>query len=179
MEKKLYLLSGKARHGKDTAALFIKEYYESIGKKVRLTSFAKYIKMYAQELTDWDGSEETKPRDLLQHLGTEIIREKLNKETLFIDRLKDDVDIYNEFFDVVVIKDVRLPLEIDEMKKKFSKAVSIHIIRVNFETELVGDQLKHRTETALENYDKFDYVIENDNLEQFKKNVVQVLKEQK
>lgn len=33
MEKRLFLLSGKARHGKDTVALFIKEYYESLGHK--------------------------------------------------------------------------------------------------------------------------------------------------
>lgn len=133
--------------------------------------------MYAKELSDWDGSEETKPRDLLQQLGTEIIREKLNKELLFIDRLKDDVDVYNEFFDVVVIKDVRLPIEIDEMKKKFPKAISIHINRINFETELVGGQLKHRTETALEGYQGFDYVVENDTLEQFNNDIVNILKE--
>ena len=177
MEKKLFLLSGKARHGKDTAALFIKEYYESLEIKTFLTSFSKYIKMYAQDISDWDGSEETKSRDLLQRLGTEIIREKLNKELLFINRLKDDVDVYNEFFDVVVIKDVRLPIEIDEMKKKFPKAISIHINRINFETELIGNQLKHRTETALEEYENFDYVVEIDNLEQFKENIVNILKE--
>lgn len=29
----IYLISGKARYGKDTTANFIKEYYESKGKK--------------------------------------------------------------------------------------------------------------------------------------------------
>ena len=31
---KIYLLSAKARHGKDTAAGFLKKFYEADGKKV-------------------------------------------------------------------------------------------------------------------------------------------------
>ena len=111
--KKLYLLSGKARSGKDTIANIIKDYYESIGKKVVITSFAKYIKMYAKEITGWNGEEATKPRTLLQELGTEIVREKLGKENIYALRMLDDIDIYNYFADVVIIKDVRFLHELE------------------------------------------------------------------
>ena len=77
---KIYLLSGKARHGKDTIAGYLKEFYEKDGKKVIFSRAGKYIKFYAMEMTGWDGSEETKPRTLLQELGTDVIRNKLNKK---------------------------------------------------------------------------------------------------
>ena len=44
---------------------------------------------------DWDGSEETKPRELLQKLGTDVIRNKLDKAEMFIKRQVDDIEIYS------------------------------------------------------------------------------------
>ena len=41
---KIYLLSGKARHGKDTIAGYLKEFYEKDGKKVIFSRAGKYIK---------------------------------------------------------------------------------------------------------------------------------------
>lgn len=49
------------------------------------------------EMTDWDGSEESKPRKLLQELGTDVIRNKLNKAEMFIERQLDDIEIYSYF----------------------------------------------------------------------------------
>lgn len=43
-------------------------------------------------MTDWDGSEESKPRKLLK-LGTDVIRNKLNKAEMFIERQLDDIEI--------------------------------------------------------------------------------------
>ena len=56
---KIYLLSGKARNGKDTTAEFLKKFYEADGKKVIYSRAGKYIKFYASEMTGWDGKEET------------------------------------------------------------------------------------------------------------------------
>lgn len=74
---KIFLIAGKARHGKDTVAQMIIEEYQKNNKKGLNLSLGSYIKMYAQKITDWDGNEETKPREVLQQLGTEIIRKKL------------------------------------------------------------------------------------------------------
>ena len=40
----IYILSGKARAGKDTAAGFLKSEYEKIGKSVIVLQFSSYIK---------------------------------------------------------------------------------------------------------------------------------------
>ena len=65
---KIYLVSGKARHGKDTFSGYLKDVYASNGKKVIVTQLAKYIKYYAKEITGWNLTEEDKPRELLQKL---------------------------------------------------------------------------------------------------------------
>ena len=96
---KIYLICGRARHGKDTIAGFLKKFYEEDGKKVIYSRAGKYIKFYAMEMTDWDGSEESKPRKLLQELGTDVIRNKLNKAEMFIERQLDDIEIYSYFYD--------------------------------------------------------------------------------
>ncbi len=174
---KIYLISGKARHGKTTLGDYIKEYYEQKGKKCILTSYAKYIKMYAMELTDWDGNEETKPRDILQKLGTDVIRQKLGKEEFFVKRLEEDMDIYREFADAVVISDARIPIEIDYFKeKKDLNTTSILIKRPDFENHLSDDQKRHNTETALDKYDSYDYTIVNDDsLESLKEKIFEYL----
>ena len=88
---KIFILGGKAKHGKDTFSAYLKEVYENHNKKVIVTQLAKYIKYYAREMTGWDLSEETKPREFLQQLGTNVIRQKLKKDDLFIKRMIDDI----------------------------------------------------------------------------------------
>ena len=161
----IYLLSGKARNGKDTIAGFLKKFYEADGKKVIYSRAGKYIRYYAIEMTGWDGSEETKPRDLLQELGTEVIRNKLNKKEMFIQRQLDDIEIYSYFYDAIIVPDIRLPREIDSVKEKFDNVVTIEVNRINFDSSLTGNQKKHITETAMDNYKDFDYIVTNDTLE--------------
>lgn len=175
---KIYLLSGKARHGKDTAAGFLKKFYEDDGKKVIFSRAGKYIKFYAMEMTDWDGTEETKPRELLQKLGTDVIREKLDKAEMFIQRQLDDIEIYSYFYDAIIVPDIRLPREIESVKEKFDNVVVIKINRINFETELTGKEQKHKTETAMDNFNDYDYVVTNDTLEQYEKDIYDIYKKE-
>ena len=120
------------------------------------------------EMTGWDGSEETKPRTLLQELGTDVIRNKLNKAEMFIDRQIDDIEIYSYFYDAIIVPDIRLPREIDSIKEKFDNVVTIKVERINFETNLSGKEQKNSTETAMDSYEDFDYEITNDTLEKLK-----------
>lgn len=105
---KIFVVGGKAKHGKDTFSAFLKETYEEHGKKVIVTQLSKYIKYYAREMTGWDLSEETKPREFLQQLGTTVIRQKLKKDDLFIKRMIDDIEIFSYFYDAIIISDIRL-----------------------------------------------------------------------
>ncbi|HOP65951.1 MAG TPA: hypothetical protein PLX66_02920 [Bacilli bacterium] len=175
MEKQVFLLCGKARCGKDLAATMIKEYYENKGVRTIITSLAKYIKMYAKEITGWDGKEEDKPRTLLQELGTDVVREHLGKKDIYANRLLDDIDIYHYYAPVVVIKDVRFPEEIQIIKSKFPNALTIHIKRINFTNELTEKQKLHASEVALDNYHDFDYEIINDNQDKFKEDIINIL----
>ena len=119
--------------------------------------------MFAQELTDWDGNPETKPRQLLQDLGTGIIREKLGRNDFFVKRIDEDFDVYNEYVNTVMVDDVRLPIEMDYYLERYPERIkTIHIIRPDFENDLTGKQRQHVTEIGLDNYDKYDYTIMND-----------------
>jgi len=116
-----------------------------------------YIKEYAKRIKNWDGREETKPRQFLQYLGTEIIRNTID-EYLFIRRIDEDIRVYSNFFDVITISDIRLKTEIDFFKEKYpKKTVLIHILR----NDKIKKHSQHRTETELEAYQDFDYVIDN------------------
>ena len=125
---KIIILSGKARAGKDTSASFIKKYYEEKGLKVANLQFSFYIKMYAKILSNWDGSEETKPRTLLQTLGTDVIRDHI-ANYFFINRIIDDIKVLSYFVDVITISDARLPEELDEVAKAYPNTTKIKIIR--------------------------------------------------
>lgn len=176
---KVYLISGKARHGKDTLGKYLKKYYELRGKKCCIMHFSSYLKHYAEEYFGWDKEKEEKPRELLQKLGQEIIREDLQKPYFLIDRITEDIEILSHFFDVFLITDVRLPLEIEIVKQRFANAVSIHINRFNFETkELNESERSHLTETALDDYQNFDYKIENTTLENLEKDAENVVRKE-
>ncbi len=158
---KIFLLAGKARTGKDTVAKAIINYYEKKNKKVVRLGFSDYIKDYAMKITDWDGSDENKPRELLQTLGTDIVREKINKD-FFINRICEDIMVYKYYFDVIVISGARFPNELDIPKSKFDNVTIIKMERPGYENNLTTKQKKHITEHALEDYQNYDYLIEND-----------------
>ena len=168
IEKKnptIYLMCGKAKHGKDTFSAFLKKAYEDNGKKIIVTQLSKYIKYYAREMTGWDLSEETKPRELLQQLGTSVIREYLQKDDLFINRMIDDIDVFSCFYDAIIISDVRLKKEIHDLKVSYPNAKVVHIIRPDFDNDLTEEQKRHKTEIDLDDFTDYDVEIVNTTLE--------------
>lgn len=174
---KIFIIAGKARHGKDTVAYFIKKYYSD--KKVINLSYGSYIKEYAKKISNWDGSDETKPRELLQTLGTEVIRKKIDKD-FFIKRLCEDIKVYSFYFDIITISDARFPDEINVPKKMFDNVITIKVIRDNFESPLSDIQKNHITEVALDDYKDFDYYLENSGtIEELEKKVFDLIKDVK
>lgn len=175
--KKIFIISGKARHGKDTVANIIKEYYNSKNLKVIIDSFAYYIKDYAKRISDWDGKEETKPRELLQQLGTNIIRKNIDNY-FFINRMIEDINVFSYFYDIIVISDGRFKEELDTIKNKFDNVTLIKVKRLNFDNGLTEKQKMHSTETALDDYNNFDYIIENNSsINELKLKVEKLLEE--
>ena len=174
-EPKIFLIAGKARHGKDSIANFIETHYTD--KKVIRLQYSHYIKEYAKRISDWDGSEETKPRELLQQLGTELIREQID-EMLFIRRMCEDMKVYSYFFDVMIVSDVRLEPEITVIQETFPNVTVIYVERPDLVSELTGIQQQHRTETGLDHFTNYDYRIMNDStLEVLQQKVEKMIEE--
>lgn len=177
-QPKIYIVCGKARHGKDTIAEMIRHYYIENHYDVLNLQYSSYIKEYAKKISNWDGSEETKPRELLQQLGTNVIRDKID-EAFFVKKIVDDIKVYSFFFDVLTISDARFKLEVDTPRDNFENVVIIRVNRPNFDNGLTEEQKMHRTETDLDDYKNYDYVIENDgNLEDLKEKVTEILKQE-
>lgn len=170
---KIFVLSGKAESGKSVVASMIGDYYSLSGKRSVIVAYASYLKEFAKEITDWDGSEDTKPREFLQQVGVELIKNQINPSML-IDRVIDDIRVYSYFFDVIVVSDARFVDEINVVKNNFSNVTVIHIDgKVN---SLTFEQRNHSTETGLDDYNDYDYVIENTgNLSDLKSSVESIL----
>lgn len=173
---RIFLLAGKARSGKDTVAKIITDYYEKRNKKVVTFGFADYIKNYCQKISGWDGSDETKPRELMQKVGTDIVRNKIN-EDFFINRICEDILVYKYFFDVIIISGGRFPNELDIPKARFDGVTVIKMERPNFDNNLTNTQKQHITEHSLEDYKNYDFLIENSgNEEELTKKVIEVVR---
>lgn len=172
---KVYIIAGKAGCGKNTTANYIKEYYESLGKTVAITEISKYLKLFAYEVKGWDGRRETKPRAFLQEVGSSI-RHELYNEDFLINRLLEDLKVYEKFVDVLIIADVRFPREVELIKEKCD-ATSIRVLNEFNDYELKGSEKLHETETSLESYDKFDYVLHNQTFEKLKEDAENIVKE--
>lgn len=177
-EPYIFLIAGKARHGKDTIAAIIREYYLRNEFRVDVLQFSYYLKDYVKRLSTWDGSDDTKAeyRGFMQELGTDIIRKEIDSK-FFINRMIEDIKVYSYYCDVLTISDVRFPDEIDDIKKSFPNVISICVNRPNFDSPLKASEQKHITETALDNYNNFDYKITNDGtIDELKDKVVDIIK---
>lgn len=162
---KIFILSGKAKSGKNYVADIISDYYKN---SIQI-SYAYYLKQYVKKINNWDGLEETKPRTLLQSLGIDLIK-KIDKE-LLIRRVMEDIKVYSYFFDVIIVTDARLKEEIIIPKNLFDCIT----IRINGkDNDLTLEQKNHITETDLDNY-KFDYVINNVDINKTKEEVLKLL----
>lgn len=170
---KIIMISGKARSGKDTLADFLIESLEKNNKKPCKVQVGQYIKYYAMKYFGWDGEEETKPRDLLIHLGTDIIRNKID-QNFHINRLIQDIEVLSYFYDTFIVSDVRFPVEIEKVKEKYNDVLTIKIERES--EELTDSQKANITETALDNFNDYDIVINNNGtLEELKEKATSII----
>ncbi len=173
----IILIAGKARSGKNTVSKILESEFIKEKKEVIISPYTKYLKEYIHNITDWNVEDENnKPRDLLQKLSSELIKEKLGLENIFINRQIEDIKIYSYFKDVIIINDVRFPKEIDTIKNIFTNVVSIQVKRSNYISGLTKEQLQDVTETSLDNYNNFDYIIENDDIESLKEDTINIFK---
>ena len=172
----IFLVAGKARSGKNTVAKIIKDNYLDQKQKVVISEITKYLKKYIEEITETKITENNKPRELLQKISAVIIKDKLDMPDFFVNRMIEDLKIYSYFFDIIIIPDIRFEKEIEIVKKYFKYVISIGVIRENYESDLSLEEQKDITEISLDNYNKYDYkIINNDDKDNLYLKVMNIL----
>jgi len=164
--KRILLISGKARSGKDSVANFLKQ---KLDGKVLIIHNADYLKYMCQQYLGWDGKKGEQGRQLLQFLGTEKVRLGMNKPLFWVDKTCEVIDILKDDFDYFAVPDTRFRNEIYYPQARFPGLVTtIKVVRSHFENDLTPEQKNHLSEIDLE-YFPHDYIIESesglDNLE--------------
>lgn len=170
---RVFVIGGKAGAGKSTLAKLIKEYYDLKDEKSVITEYSKYVKLLASEMIGWDKKSD-KPRAFLQDLGQDM--RKILGANVFIDRMKEDITMYQKYFNNVIISDARLIPEITLMKTKYANCYTIHLLNDNDNT-LTDAEKKHVTEVEFDNYEYFDYTLKNKNMKQLREDIYHILEE--
>ena len=155
---RVILISGSARFGKDSTAFMMKELLEKQKKRVLIIHYADNLKLFAKNYFGWSGQKDQKGRELLQWLGTDVIRK--NYEDTWVDMVVALLKGIKTLYDYIIIPDVRFPNEIDRMRDNFD-CITVRVIRPNFDNGLTEEQRKHPSETALDNY-PMEYELIND-----------------
>lgn len=148
------LISGKAEHGKTLACFYMKKLLEDNGRRVLKVAFADYLKFIAEKYYGWNGEKDKDGRELLQQLGTNLIRERCHN--FWADSLFNLVSVLHPDFDYVVVDDCRFPNEISVFEESYLRTISVRVERLNYENSITDEQRLHPSETALD-YHKFDY----------------------
>lgn len=149
--------SGKAEHGKTSMANIMKMRLEAIGKKVLMINNADYLKFIAKEYFGWNGNKDEEGRGLLQKLGTDIIRIKNNQFDFHVESVYRIINLFKDEFDYFLIPDCRFLNEYEYLLERNVNIVSVRVNRINYKSSLTEEQLKHISETALDEYN-FNYV---------------------
>ena len=155
---RVILISGSARFGKDSAAFIMKELLEKQKKKVLIIHYADNLKLFAKNYFGWSGQKDQKGRELLQWLGTDVVRK--NYEDTWVDMIVALLKGIKTLYDYVIIPDVRFPNEIDKMCDNFN-CITVRVIRPDFDNGLTDEQKNHPSETALKDY-PMEYELIND-----------------
>lgn len=172
---KIFIIGGCARSGKSTFGNLLKEELKDYGYKPCVMQITNPLYSYAENYFDYDPNRDPKPREFLQKMGIEIIKEKLGKKDFLLNRLYEDIEILSNFFDVFIITDARLINEFLSIKAKYDDVVSIKLIRRDYDDKLSDEEKNHITEKEISMYNDFDYIIENTGLDNLKEEAMEII----
>ena len=97
-------------------------------------------------------------RVLLQIYGTDIARKRFD-DHFWIKSMAKRID--NDTSDVIIVTDVRFPNEIDELSQYLKEKHVIVPVRIERGNEQQKHIKQHESETALDNYKYWEYIIDN------------------
>ena len=169
-------ISGKAGFGKDTAAQIIKEELESIDKRVKILHYADLLKWMCKTYFDWNGEKDDKGRTLLQHVGTDVIRQQ--QPEFWVNWIIQMIEFFPDLADYILIPDCRFPNELEALNNAFKDKFPVkhfRVVRPNYVSQLSLEQQQHPSETSLDNY-PYDVLIKNTSLEELRKQIQNIIK---
>ena len=172
---KVFVIGGAARSGKSTLGNLLKEELKDYGYKPCVMQITSPLYGYAENYFNYDPNRDSKPREFLQKMGIEIIKEKLGKKDFLLNRLYVDIEILSNFFDVFIITDARLITEFLSIKAKYDDVVSIKLVRKNFDNKLTEEEKNHITEKEITMYNDFDYIVYNTGLDSLKEEAMEII----
>ena len=108
----------------------------------------------------------------MQELGDKI---RQIDSKYFINNMLDDLKIYQELVQNVVVADVRYPDEFEEIKLNYDEVYSFIIENQFGKSNLTLEEQSHRTEIALDNYEDYDYLIVNEEMSILKDKIFKIL----
>ena len=173
---KIFIIGGEAGSGKSTFGKYLREELKDYGYKPCVMHLTEPLYGYARNYFDYDPKKDPKPREFLQKMGIEIIRDKLGKKDFLLKRAYEDIEILSTFFDTFIITDARLINEFLSFKSKYEDVVTIKLKRRNYDNKLTSEEKEHVTEREIASYNDFDYVIENDGLKSLKDAVLEIVR---
>lgn len=155
---KIITISGKARHGKDFTANIMADSFRAKNKKVIIVHYADLLKFICKNMFGWDGKKDEHGRQLLQYIGTDVVRKK--EPDFWVDYIISILKLFENEWDYVIIPDTRFPNEVDKLKAASFDVKSILVKRPNFTNGLSNKAMAHISEHALDDY-HFDYCFIN------------------
>lgn len=158
---KIFLISGKARHGKDTFARLLQNKIHEPSLIIRNADILKYI---AKEYLHWNGDKDGNGRKLLQLLGTEVAKQALNKPFFWVEKTCDCIDLLQNVYNYFIVPDTRFLSEVYYTLGRYGceSVTTIRVSRNNFKNDLQENANIHKSETELDQYN-FNYKIVSDN----------------
>ncbi len=175
---KLYLICGKARAGKDTFAKLIKQEEEKNSKKVCILKLTAPLYRWAEDYFNYDKEKDEKPRELLQTIGYDILQLKLKKKDFLLDYLITTIEVLDDYYDVGLITDGRLVHEIEVLKEKYPNIKTI-LLTNKKDNKLTDEEKRHQTEIDLDDYQDFDYIVENKDMESLKQEALKIVEDKR
>lgn len=165
-------ISGKAQHGKDTAATILSDELKKHGKSVLVIHQADLLKFICKTYFNWNGKKDDFGRTLLQRVGTDVIRKE--KPDFWVDFIEEVTSFFDGTWDWILVPDVRFQNELERLKTPTSNVIHIRVQRPNFVSPLSEEQQRHPSETSLDNAE-YDYLLINDgNLDKLKEKVIEL-----
>lgn len=159
---KVICVSGKAGAGKDTFAGMLKRYLDSKKKNTAIIHYADLLKYICKQYLDWNGEKDETGRNLLQHVGTDIVRARF--PDYWVNFVVDILNFFGSKWDYAVIPDCRFPNEITTLQQNGFNVIHARVFR-NGNDILTPTQSQHPSETSLDTFKYHIKVNNNSDLE--------------